>query len=168
MWFQSHDWMRPTQIHSLWLWLFQIKSHQLVNSIKSLIVNLQTKCEGDRSSAFYKIIFFFFKLLRKVRGKNTCLYESFNPRNYRWKVTSWRLDFGTWVRDCMNFATKWTSWQAYALKDTLTVTNLCHEVIHRSREVTDCPEHALVTNLFVANNRRLYTVLSWKYTVFRA
>ena len=35
----------------------------------------------------------------------------------------------------MNFATKRTSWQAYALKDTLTVTNICHEG-------TDCPEHA--------------------------
>ena len=51
----------------------------------------------------------------------------------------------------MNFATKCTSWQAYALKDTLTVTNIGHEIILRSREVTDCPEHALVTNLFVGD-----------------
>ena len=41
------------------------------------------------------------------------------------------------------------------LTDTLTVTNICHEVILRSREVTYCPEHALVTNLFVAKIRRL-------------
>ena len=38
----------------------------------------------------------------------------------------------------------------------MTVTNICHEVILRSREVTDRPEHALVTNLFVANIRRLH------------
>ena len=37
------------------------------------------------------------------------------------------------------------------LKDTLTVTNICHEVILRSREVTDRPEHALATNLFFAS-----------------
>ena len=67
-----------------------------------------------------------------------------------------KSNFGTtWLRD--NFATKCTSWQAYALQDTLTVTNICHEVILRSREFTDCPEHALVTNLFVANIRRLRT-----------
>ena len=48
----------------------------------------------------------------------------------------------------MSFATKCTSSQAYAFKDTLTVTKICHEV-------TDCSEQALVTNLFVANIRRL-------------
>ena len=48
----------------------------------------------------------------------------------------------------------------YALKDTLPVTNICHEVILRSREVTDCTEHALVTNIFVANIRRLLNLVS--------
>ena len=32
----------------------------------------------------------------------------------------------------------------------------CHDVILRSRKVTDCPEHALLTNIFVANIRRLW------------
>ena len=63
-------------------------------------------------------------------------------------VTTWLRDISSWpneLRDKMHF-----------------VTSVCvkryvdrHEVILRSREVTDCPEHALVTNLFVANIRRL-------------
>ena len=71
----------------------------------------------------------------------------------------------------MNFAIKYTSWQAYALKDTLTVTNICHEVILRSREVKDCPEHPLVTNLFVANIWRLYfygQYFSWSSNQLRS
>ena len=85
-------------------------------------------------------------------GFQTRSHKTRNHRVWGWKVTSWRLDFGTWVRDQMNSATKCTSWQACALKDTLTVTNICHEVILQSREVTDCSEHVLVTNLFKSKN----------------
>ena len=41
------------------------------------------------------------------------------------------------------------------LDDTSTVSNIGHGVILRSRELTACPEHSLVTKIFAANIRRL-------------
>ena len=91
-----------------------------------------------------------------------------------WKLFSYENDIGVGVRGSlivildlrwkvrgqMNFATKCNSWKhkdTLRIKYTLTVTKICYEVILRSLEVTDCPEHALVKNLFVANIRRLET-----------
>ena len=46
----------------------------------------------------------------------------------------------------------------------MTVTNICDKIIFRSCELIFCPEYAVVTNIFVANIRRLFFKISIGYS----